>query len=234
VTPASFPAPAAVEGVLFDFHSTLVDQGAPEVWLRAGWRAAGRAGDPEAGLGGEGLAQVVAFLDRIWEGARVIDPDSRRDVDPVEHRAVFDALIETVPLLGHELAEALYDTMLDMWWAYDDAVPTLKALRDKGIRTALVSNIGVDVRPVLERAGLAGLLDAVVLSCDIGAVKPDPAIFTHALELIGVRPERALMVGDSWRDDGGAAQVGTRVLLLPRTRGPVHGLDAVLRLVASS
>jgi len=234
VTPAPFPAPAAVEGVLFDFHSTLVDQGDPDVWLRAGWRAAGREGDPAASLGVEAAAQVVAFLDRIWEGARVIDPDSRRDVDPIVHRAVFDALIETVPLLDHELAEALYDTMLDMWWAYDDAAPTLKTLHDNGIRTALVSNIGVDVRPVLERTGLAGLLDAVVLSCDVGAVKPDPAIFAQALQRIGVRPDRALMVGDSWRDDGGAAQLGARVLLLPRTRGPVHGLEQVLLLVGSS
>lgn len=39
------------------------------------------------------------------------------------------------------------------------------------------------------------------------------------------------MVGDSWRDDAGAAALGIRTLLLPRTTGPVHGLDAVLRLV---
>jgi FMN phosphatase YigB (HAD superfamily) len=39
------------------------------------------------------------------------------------------------------------------------------------------------------------------------------------------------MVGDSWKDDAGAGALGIRTLILPRTRGRVHGLDAVLRLV---
>ena len=39
------------------------------------------------------------------------------------------------------------------------------------------------------------------------------------------------MVGDSVEDDGGAAHVGMRTLILPRTAGPTHGLEQVLRLV---
>jgi FMN phosphatase YigB (HAD superfamily) len=39
------------------------------------------------------------------------------------------------------------------------------------------------------------------------------------------------MVGDSPDDDTGAARLGVRTLILPRTRGPVHGLEVVLRLV---
>ncbi len=39
------------------------------------------------------------------------------------------------------------------------------------------------------------------------------------------------MVGDSWQDDAGAAAIGVRTLVLPRTDGPEHGLDLVLRLV---
>jgi len=132
-----------------------------------------------------------------------------------------------------ELARSLYATMLETWIPYDDTVPVLRALHARGIKTALVSNVGIDVRQVLDRARLTDLLDAVVLSYEAGVVKPDITIFAQALSMINVPAERALMVGDSWRDDGGAAQLGIRTLLLPRTTGPTHGLDLVLRLVGN-
>jgi HAD superfamily hydrolase (TIGR01509 family) len=231
VAPAAFPVPSPVEGVLFDFHSTLVDQGDGRAWIDLAWRHAGRSGDPSDALGAEEVARLAHWVERIWEGAREIDPDSRRDLDTATHRDVYDRLVRDVPSLDAELAHALYATVLEPWIPYDDAVPVLEALHARGIRTALVSNIGVDIRVVLERAGMSGLLDAVVLSYEAGVVKPDATIFTQALDAIGVPPERALMVGDSWRDDAGAAALGIRTLLLPRTSGPTHGLDMVLRLV---
>jgi FMN phosphatase YigB (HAD superfamily) len=91
--------------------------------------------------------------------------------------------------------------------------------------------MGVDVRDVLAREGLLPLLDAVVLSCEAGAVKPEPAIFRTALEALDADPARTLMVGDNAHDDGGAAALGVRTLILPRTPDRRHkGLDAVLRL----
>jgi len=221
----------SVDGVLFDFHSTLVDQGDAETWLESAWRSAGRPESALAALGRDRFEHLAGWLDRIWERARVVDPDSRRDLDPSMHREVFDALSEGVAGLDRALACAVYDTMLMMWSPYDDTIATLRSLQDAGIKTALVSNIGIDVRSVLNRTGLAELLDSVVLSFEVGAVKPDAEIFARALDRIGVTPERALMVGDSWREDGGAAQLGVRTLILPRTTGAVHGLAQVLRLI---
>jgi HAD superfamily hydrolase (TIGR01509 family) len=231
VTLAAFPEPAPVEGVLFDFHCTLVDQGDGRAWIDHAWRHAGRTGSPADALGEDEVARLAHWVERIWDGAREIDPHNRRDLDSATHRDVYDRLVRDVPSIDDELAHALYATVIEPWIPYDDAVPVLEALRSRGIRTALVSNVGVDIRVVLDRAGMSGLLDAVVLSYEAGVVKPDATIFSQALEAIGVAPERALMVGDSWRDDAGAAGLGIRTLLLPRTSGPTHGLDMVLRLV---
>lgn len=212
-----------IRAVLLDFHSTLVDQGQSDAWLDL---AVAHAGSGES-LGPIERAAVLERLDEIWMHARVIDPRSGRDHSAEAHAAVFHEVMR-----GHVpdgLGEALYDVMLDMWQAYDDAAPLLDALRERGVRTAILSNIGVDIRPLLEREGLRA--DAVVLSCEVGAVKPEPEIFAAALEALGVSAREALMVGDSWQDDAGAAALGIRTLILPRTRGPVHGLDAVLRMV---
>ena len=72
---------------------------------------------------------------------------------------------------------------------------------------------------------MGGLFDAVILSFEVGAVKPDRSIFQRALDALGVPAARALMVGDNAVDDAGAARLGIRTLLLPRTQGVAHGLD---------
>jgi HAD superfamily hydrolase (TIGR01549 family) len=132
------------------------------------------------------------------------------------------------------MAEALYDRILvaDGWIAYADAVGVLGALRERGLRLGAVSNVGFDLRPVLDGLGLLALLETVVLSYEVGAVKPDPRIFHAACAALGVAPAETLMVGDHAEADGGAADVGLRTLILPMTPpGGVHGLAAVLDAV---
>jgi HAD superfamily hydrolase (TIGR01509 family) len=157
-----------------------------------------------------------------------------RDRDSMAHRAGYVGLLSTVALPDPRLATALYERTLvpGGWTVYPDAVPTLAALRARGIRTVAVSNVGFDLRPVLDGLGLLAHLDAVVLSFEVGAVKPEPEIFTAACEAVGVAPAEALMVGDHAAADGGAADVGIRTLLLPMSpAGEYHGLAAVLALV---
>lgn len=228
-SPPGLTEPTPISTVLFDFHHTLVHGGDPSGWLSAGWAAAGRADTPAGGLGAGTAAEVAAFLDRIWEHAKEVDPDSSRDERPAQHRAVFLATVAQCPGVDSHLAGSLYDVMPLRWQAYADTLPVLRALRDRGVRTAIVSNVGFDLRPVMERTGIT--VDAVVQSFLVGSVKPDAGIFEHALGLLGAAPQASLMVGDSWRDDAGAAALGIRTLLLPRTSGDVHGLSAVLRLL---
>ena len=226
------PAAAApFEAVIFDFHSTLIDQGPGREWLEHGWECAGLESTPREALGEAESARIADALDHIWDDAREIDPDSDRDLDATRHRAVFDELVRRMGGIDDRLSDALYETFTSGWTAYDDAAPVLSVLKGAGIRTALLSNIGIDIRDVLSRTGLAPSLDVVALSCELGLTKPQPEVFLETLDLLGAAAERTLMVGDKWQDDGGAAGVGIRTLILPATSGPSHGLDAVTRLV---
>jgi len=226
----SFPLepPQPIHGVIFDLHSTLIDQGSADEWLDA---ALVRA---PVDLSPQERNTLVDFLDLVWENARVHDPDSGRDLDPVLHEQVFHALIDDGPGIDRALATALYATILDTWHAYADAVPTLVELRSLGLRIGIISNVGVSIRPVLERERLLENVDGVTLSCEIGCVKPDARIFQAAANAIGCIPASVLMVGDSGKDDAGAAHIGMRTLILLRTRGPVHGLGVVPALVRAT
>ncbi|MEE2704240.1 MAG: HAD-IA family hydrolase [Myxococcota bacterium] len=96
-----------------------------------------------------------------------------------------------------------------------DAGPFLEAVRSAGLRVVVVSNADGTVEQGLRDRGLAPLLDAVVDSHIVGAEKPDPAIFRHALEIAGSQPARTLHVGDMYAVDVvGARRAGCHAVLL--------------------
>ena len=114
--------------------------------------------------------------------------------------------------------------------AYPDAAPALGALRDRGLRLIAVSNWDCALPRVLERCGIERMLDGVVTSAEAGARKPDPAIFTVALELAGCEAGEALHVGDTAEEDvAGARAAGIRPLLIDRdgSDGDISSLEEI-------
>jgi putative hydrolase of the HAD superfamily len=97
--------------------------------------------------------------------------------------------------------------------AFPDAAPALAELRARGVRLVVVSNWDVSLHERLAQTGLAPLLDGAVASAEIGAAKPDPAIFRRALELAG---------GAEPADVEGARAAGIRPVFIARAgeRGP--------------
>jgi HAD superfamily hydrolase (TIGR01509 family) len=215
-----------IESVIFDFHSTLVDGGETEAWIDAARQRLGRPAIPLPER--EALS---AYLDQLWQHAHTVDPRSERDLSPDRHRDVFARTMALFPGIDEDLTGALYDTMTGQWRAFEDSRPVLRELKTRGVRIAVLSNIGLDIRDCLADNGLDRFVDQVVLSYEVGVVKPDPAIFALVLERLGATGEQTLMVGDGPRDDVGGAALGIRTLILPRTRGPVHGLEAAVRLI---
>ena len=103
---------------------------------------------------------------------------------------------------------------------HDDVVPFLESLRGRGVRTAFVSNCAENTRPLLDRLGLTELVDELVLSCEVRAVKPDPAIFDVALERLGARPGEALFVDDQPAFCAAAEASGIRAVRIDRFDRP--------------
>ncbi|HZD87355.1 MAG TPA: HAD family hydrolase [Gaiellaceae bacterium] len=98
---------------------------------------------------------------------------------------------------------------------YDDVPATLSSLRAAGCRIGLVSNSARDVGEFARHHGLD--VDAGISSFHHGWTKPHESIFRAVLDLLGVEPPEAAMVGDTIGDDvEGALAVGMRAVLLDR------------------
>lgn len=133
------------------------------------------------------------------------DAWERRDLDAAQHRFVFLTLLRQAEVPEHEV---FYERMCspEFWVPYPDTAETLKLLKD--VPVGIVSNMGFDIRPILDAHDLSEYVDEVVLSYEEGVIKPDPRIFKIACERLGVDPAETVMVGDSVEADGGATQIG--------------------------
>ena len=108
-----------------------------------------------------------------------------------------------------------------LWKVYDDVVPTLTELKQRGLRLGVISNFDSRLVDLLRVCELDPFFDSVHISTRVGAAKPDPAIFQAALDAHNIEPHQAWHIGDSLREDvEGAAAAGLQAVLLDRHRQP--------------
>jgi putative hydrolase of the HAD superfamily len=185
-----------VKAVLFDWGNTLVEFAWDDELLAAGQRA--------------GLAAA-----RSASGADDFAARYRQLV--LENASPADDYATLLRQLGVDDIDAYIDAEHEAWRSahavLGSAHALLESLRGRGIRTGVVANAWPEPSRVLradaQAFGLADLLDVIVFSDEVGLRKPQPEIFLHALERIGVAPEDAVFVGDRLDTDvQGAARAG--------------------------
>ena len=205
-----------IRGVFFDLYGTLLRYGnmeaAGESWFHAIRReliASGRAFDEET-------------LIRLCEEF-LLQPEPPVQDDGL---TVYERRMRELGL-ALELEELRRITVASVaaWHAHTpldrEAKSVLGELQGR-YKLALISNFDhpPHVHRLLDELALRPFFDAVVVSGDAGVKKPDPAIFTPALEQTGLVADEALFVGDSPEDDvAGARAAGLRPVLIQRSLG---------------
>lgn len=112
---------------------------------------------------------------------------------------------------------------LDSIRLYPDAIPVIEALRARGIKVALCSNLTAEYAPPILRL-LPMRLDAYAWSFEAGAIKPDRRIYEYVCGALQCSPEQALMVGDTQDADvEGPRACGMRSILLAREQPAADG-----------
>jgi putative hydrolase of the HAD superfamily len=145
--------------------------------------------------------------------------------------------VEPAPGLVRALTDKSRELVLAAGRLYDDALPFLRTLRSRGVKTAIVSNCDENTRPLLVELGVAALVDTLVLSCEVGAAKPEPKIYLRALDQLGVAAGDALFVDDNPAFCAAAAALGISAVRIGRDgsggQAAVRSLREVEPMIAS-
>lgn len=218
-------AAPTIRAVLLDVYGTLL-------WLDD---PVGVIGAALAGAGCPNPADAVATAFRAEVAHYQAHQDSGSDAAGLGRlrrrcAGVLAAALPNPPPLHvaeHVLAHEL------RYVAAPEAGDALDALRARGLAIGVVSNWDCGLEHTLAQVGLRERVDVVGASAVVGARKPDPAIFLHVLEALGVAPREALHCGDRADVDCvGAEAAGIRPVLVHRRGGPAAGWETVADLSA--
>ncbi|MEU9125566.1 haloacid dehalogenase type II [Streptomyces sp. NPDC048506] len=199
-----------VDAVVFDVFGTLTD-----------WRSS--VADALAGIGGRaGLHADWPAVTDTWR--RHYRPALLKMVSgglswaPLDelHRLTLDEALADHGLEAFD--EADRGALVQAWHrlrAWPDAAAGLERLHHSRVITATLSNGGIGL--VTRLAKQAGLRFDCILSAElVKSYKPDPRVYLSAAELLGVAPQRLLMVACHPDDLEAAAGAGLRTAYIPR------------------
>lgn len=215
-----------IRAITFDVGGTLI-----EVWPSVGHVYA----EVAARHGVDGLSASV--LNRrfaaAWRAARRFNHSRRAWARLVND--TFRGLTDRPP--SETFFAELYTRFAapDAWRVFPDVLPGLDALAARGLKLGVISNWDERLRPLLRQLKLARYFEVIIVSREVRALKPSPAIFRHAVRRLGMPPEAVLHVGDSFSADvRGARAAGLSALLLnraaPRRKvGQINSLEELCK-----
>jgi putative hydrolase of the HAD superfamily len=192
----------------------------------------------------QAIREVQLYLDQrglLTVTPEIVGPRVRKeDHESADHRSrpLEERLARIFGLEASIATDELVMEMCDRFMApifargrcYEDTLPTLKELRLRGFRTAIVSNTSWGSpaglwRNEIRRLGLDSFMDSVVLDRDVGWRKPSERIFEFAMKNLGVLPVDCLFVGDEPKWDlRGPRSVGIAAVLIDR-KGTMVGVE---------
>jgi putative hydrolase of the HAD superfamily len=108
----------------------------------------------------------------------------------------------------------------EAWRCFDEVPAVLKGLKERGYRLAIASNFDGRLHAVCDGIPALRMLDARIISSEVGIRKPHAGFFKALVRSVGCRADEVLMVGDDHSNDiAGAQSAGLAAVFLNR-RGP--------------
>jgi putative hydrolase of the HAD superfamily len=190
--------------VVFDFYGTLTPVYPAEVWTVHISRLAA-----SLGVASQDLTRA---LDETYP-ERFIGAlgDARQTLRALAARMgaqVSEEQLDEAARLRQEIQESGFRLR-------PEALPVIGELRDRGLRTGLVSDCTSELPEAWPRLPVSAVIEAPVFSCVEGMRKPDPRLFRTVADRLGTDPGACLYVGDGGgRELTGSTAVGMRAVLL--------------------
>lgn len=212
-------SPNGFQAILFDLDGTLRHNRPPsfEVFLEHAARL-GASSNPEL------RRQVTRWTHYYWAMSPELAEDTARFSNLNEgfwenyaiHCLVrLGQSLERAKALAPEMNRYMSEEHQPQDWIPEDVRPTLELLKTSGFYLGVLSNRDEPCSAYLEEVDLLKYLDLALVAGEVDAWKPDPRIFQHALQRLGVAPSQAVFVGDNYfADILGAQQAGLQPVLI--------------------
>jgi putative hydrolase of the HAD superfamily len=111
------------------------------------------------------------------------------------------------------------DQRLFQWFA---------GLRDRGLRTGILSNSGPGAREAEQHYGFEEVADDIVYSHEVGLKKPDPAVYALATSRLGVAPREIAFLDDVLANVEAARAAGWHAVLHVGTDESIDALEGLI------
>ncbi|MBV7294249.1 HAD family hydrolase [Corynebacterium sp. TAE3-ERU16] len=206
------------KAIIFDLDGTLIDH-------TGAARAASRTWARELGLRGDQTDRWFE-IERRW-----FEAYEQGTVSHLEQRRGRTREFTGDHTLTDSACDELFGRFLslyrDAWTAFPDAEPALRRALETGARVAVLTNSVAEIQSEkLRRTGLDLPGVRLLASGDLGVAKPRPECYRKALELLGVAPGEAVMIGDSYANDvAGPRRAGMAAVWLNRDDLPAVNGD---------
>ena len=169
--------------------------------------------------------RLAPHLVELGEATGVEQPSLSPEGSRTFWSYLYRRFLAELRVADESLVGELYETFshISSWKLYDDALPALSALAERGYRLGLISNFERWLEELLVELEVGDVFDFTVISGVEGTEKPDPAIYKIALERAGVDAGRAVHVGDSPTFDvAPASSLGIATVLVDRVERYPH------------
>jgi putative hydrolase of the HAD superfamily len=118
---------------------------------------------------------------------------------------------------------------------FPDVLPTLRGLQRRGVRMAVVSDAWPELPTLHAALGMDGFFEAYAISAELGCHKPDPRMYRHASDALGLPPQECLFLDDDPALVTAAIALGYQGLAVLRDPGQaadgvpfIRSIDALL------
>jgi 2-haloalkanoic acid dehalogenase type II len=204
--------PAPIRAIFFDLDDTLLDD---TISSERSAEAVARELAGDRGIQPADLAR--AYLDAAIDFWETLEPGSPKPASGAIRPSIWRKALASQGIDDADLALRLarrYDRdRLERVELFPDTVPVLRKLHGR-YKLAIITNGFAETHDAkIARLELARFFDNVILAGELELVKPDPAVFRHAMDAAGVGPQESVMVGDRFeRDVTGAHAAGMRAI----------------------
>ena len=174
---------------------------------------------------------VAKKLNAPYEKVREIffsDLNDKMDLGEVTQDQ-FNAYVMDTLQISREKTALLEKVVDEESYIDKDLVRIITKLR-RDYKTGLLSNYSKDLRSKIENEwALGSAFDEIIISCEVGVIKPDPAIFSLMLERLGVKAEESVFIDDRIKNIDGAKKMGFHTIFFTNKEQAMEELTRILK-----